>query len=80
MVNPPKPAEKPKPTKAQFRDLFKLQSENNLEAKTQEPSTNDKVLSPTKNAINSLFDESRSCSVDANLSYSDPLMSNNLSL
>ena len=30
MVNPPKPPEKPKPTKAQFRHQFQIQSEDNL--------------------------------------------------
>ena len=30
MVNPPKPPEKPKPTKAQFRHQFQIQSEDNI--------------------------------------------------
>ena len=30
MINPPKPPEKPKPTKAQFRHQFREQSEDDL--------------------------------------------------
>ena len=73
MVNPPKPPEKPKPTKAQFRHQFQIQSEDNIKEYCSQgappPSPPRPQPSPDQD----------SCSVDVNASYSDPLLCYNLS-
>lgn len=75
MVNPPKPPEKPKPTKAQFRHQFQIQSEDNLRGYCSQgaPPPPRPQPSPAPSP------DQDSCSVDVNASYSDPLLCYNLS-
>ena len=83
MVNPPKPPEKPKPTKAQFRNQFQVKSEENLQQLTSKDLTliNEINLQPVVSKVSVDKDiDQLSCSVDANVSSSDPLLSNNFSM
>ena len=82
MVNPPKPPERPKPTKADFRTQFQDNSDNVLKKLTSLQTTchvqeNLPLMEPDE--VFPSVDKD-SCSVDVNASFSsDPLLSANLS-
>ena len=81
MVNPPKPPERPKPTKADFRTQFHDNS-NVLKNLTSLQTACDVQENPPRLEPEVLFPsfDKDSCSVDVNASFSsDPLLSANLS-
>ena len=81
MVNPPKPPERPKPTKAEFRTRFHDNSDNVFKNLTSLQTACDQENQPRlePEEVFPSFDKD-SCSVDVNASFSsDPLLSANLS-
>ena len=76
MVNPPKPPERPKPTKAEFRNQFQNKCEDVSKDLTSLQASFNIQEEPHQEAPS--FDKD-SCSVDVNASFSDPLLSTNLS-
>ena len=82
MVNPPKPPERPKPTKADFRTQFQDNSDNVLKKLTSLQTTCHVQESLPQVEPEEVFPsvDKDSCSVDVNASFSsDPLLSANLS-
>ena len=74
MVNPPKPPERPKPTKAEFKHKFRLESEDSLKAIVQDKP---KILTPepSQGSTQLVEFDKNSCSVDVNASFSEHLFS-----
>lgn len=78
MINPPKPAERPKPTKAQFRHQFREQSEDDLREFISQQEHQLEVETKLRGEQDELVDsletktEKTCCSVDVNPSlYSE---------
>ena len=82
MVNPPKPPERPKPTKAEFRTQFQDNSDKVLKNLTSLQTACHVQENPPRLEPEEVFPsfDKDSCSVDVNASFSsDPLLSANLS-
>merc|ERR1712227_1200272 len=72
MVNPPKPPEKPKPTKAEFRTQFRVQSEDDLREFISHQEY--QLEMETRLKVEEQIQDKNSVSVDVNAScYSESL-------